>query len=332
MRYLVTGGGGFIGRAIIDEIYRQDSRAEVVSFQRSDHPDLREKGVEVVCGGLTDLEAVSQVTENVDVIFHTAAKAGIWGDWETFYQPNVIGTRNILYGCKHSRVRALVYTSSPSVVFGGEPIQGGDENLPYPESWPFFYGHTKALAEQSILEAHNPQGTDLRTIALRPHLVWGKGDPHIAPRIIAQAKAGKLKQVGDGSNRVDMTHVRNVASAHWKALESLQGEGTGGKAYFISDDAPVKLWEWAGELLDKTDSPPIRSKVSLKTALRIGGILEWAYRTFPLKGEPPLTRFVALQMAEDHWFDISAAKKELGYEPMVDREAAMEELATSLKE
>lgn len=331
MRYLVTGGGGFIGRAIMEEIFRQDPGAEVVAFQRSDHPDLRERGVEVVCGSLTDLQAVSRVTETVDVIFHTAAKAGIWGDWDSYYQPNVIGTRNILYGCKHSRVRALVYTSSPSVVFGGEPIRGGDERLPYPESWPFHYGHTKALAEQSILEAHNPRGTDLRTVALRPHLVWGKGDPHIAPRLISQARAGKLKQVGDGTNKVDMTHVRNAASAHWKALESLQEDRSGGKAYFISDDAPVQIWAWANELLQKVGEPPIRSKVSLKTALRIGGILEWAYRTFPLRGEPPLTRFVAMQMAEDHWFDLSAAKQDLGYRPVVDREAAMDELAASLK-
>lgn len=332
MQYLITGGGGFIGRAILAEIRKHEPEAEVSIFQRTAHPDLERQGVEVIRGDLTDIEAVSRACEPADVLFHVAAKAGIWGDWDTYYQPNVIGTRNLLYACKHSAIRKFIYTSSPSVVFSGEPIRGGDEGLPYPEEWPFHYSHTKALAEQSVLEAHNPRGTGLSTVALRPHLVWGKGDPHIAPRLIAQARAGKIKRVGDGKNRVDMTHVNNVAQAHWKACKELDEGTCGGKAYFLSDGDPVRLWEWADALIEKVGAPPIRKSVSLKKAMKIGGVLEWVYRTFRLKGEPPLTRFVALQMAEDHWFDISAAREDFGYEPDVDRDAEMDRLAESLRE
>lgn len=333
MKYLVTGGGGFIGRAIIREIRKREPEAEVIAFQRSPHPDLETEGVEVRCGSLTDPGAVSEACAGCDAVFHVAAKAGIWGSWESYYEPNVIGTRNVLYGCKGNGPRLLVYTSSPSVVFGGVPIRGGSEELPYPEKWSFHYAHTKALAEQAVLDAHRPgEGPEgLRTIALRPHLVWGAGDPHIVPRILEQARAGKLKQVGAGQNRVDMTHVRNVAYAHWLALENLRSGRVGGRAYFVSDDAPVVLWEWVKALLEKAGAPPVRSRVPEKMALRLGGALEWAYRTFKIKGEPPLTRFVAQQMAEDHWFDISAARRDLGYEPVVSPEEGMEELLDWLK-
>lgn len=331
MRYLVTGGGGFIGRSLIREIQKRDPGGAIVAYQRSDHPDLRADGVEVVRGSLTDLPAVSRACEGVDVIFHVAAKAGIWGSWDSYYEPNVIGTRNILYGCKSGGARFLIYTSSPSVVFSGEPIRGeNEEALPYPERWPFHYAQTKALAEQAVMEAHNPAGSGLNTIALRPHLVWGSGDPHIAPRILERARAGKLKRVGAGRNKVDMTHVANVASAHWEAYESLGDGRGGGKAYFISDGDPVSLWAWVDDLLKGVGMPPLRSGISRGMAMRLGTVFEWLYRVLPLRGEPPLTRFVAMQMAEDHWFDISAAQTELGYRPVVDRRKGMADLLASL--
>ncbi len=326
MKYVVTGGGGFIGSHIIKALKTREPEADIVAYQRSANKELKQMGVAVVQGDLGDPAALSRICEGADTVFHVAARAGIWGSWEDFYQPNVIGTRNVLYACNSGGVKHLIYTSTPSVVFGGKPIRGEDESLPYPESWPFFYGHTKALAEASVLEANQKPQQGVQTIALRPHLVWGPGDPHIIPRVLQRARAGRLRIVGDGSNRVDITHVDNVVAGHLAALGALREGRAGGRAFFLSDDKPVLLWDWINMLLEGLDIPVIEKRVSLETAQRIGGVLEWVYRTFRLKGEPPMTRFTAMQLGEDHWFNVSAAKDQLGYRPVMDNETGVRNL------
>lgn len=324
--YLVTGGGGFIGSHIIRALREHEPECAVRAFQRSPQPELVAEGVEVIRGDLQDPGALSRACEGVDAVFHVAARAGIWGSWDSFYEPNVIGTRNVIYGCKSALVPYLIYTSTPSVVFSEEPIRGGNEQLPYPESWPFHYGHTKALAESSVLDIHNESEQGIRTVALRPHLVWGPGDPHIAPRLIQRTRQGRLRIVGDGTNRVDVSHVKNVARAHVLALEALRAGRAGGKAYFISDGEPVVLWDWINTLLEGVGLPPLKKRIGYRAAHRLGASLEWAFKTFNLKGEPPMTRFVASNLAKDHWFDISAARKDLGYEPEYHSGNAMEDL------
>ena len=182
------------------------------------------------------------------------------------------------------------------------------------------------------MEANQPAGTGLQTVALRPHLVWGPGDPHIIPRVLARSRAGKLRIVGDGTNRVDLTHVANVAAGHLAAMDALRSGRGAGRAYFLSDDKPVVLWDWINTLLAALEIPEIKKKVSLEMACRLGSALEWAYRTFRLKGEPPMTRFTAMQLGEDHWFDISAAKRELGYQPVIHNEPGVNRLIEWCKE
>ena len=330
--YLVTGGGGFIGSHILKALRAQEPNCKLRAFQRSANPGLEAMGVEVIQGDLQDPGAISRSCEGVEAVFHVAARAGIWGSWDDFYKPNVVGTRNVIYGCKSAMVPFLIYTSTPSVVFGGKPIRGGNESLAYPEDWPFHYGHTKALAESAVLDVHDPSGNGIQTVALRPHLVWGPEDPHIAPRLIDRTRKGRLRIVGDGSNRVDVTHVKNVAQAHVQALIALRAKQTGGKAYFLSDGEPVLLWEWINTLLEGVGVPPLKRSISHGAAYRVGAILEWVFKTFKLKGEPPMTRFVASQLAEDHWFDISAARLDLGYDPQFNSKNSMEELISWCRE
>lgn len=311
---LVTGGGGFLGARIVTLLLERGYR--VRSFSRSAQLQAPQPGVQAVRGDLACEADVARAAAGCYAVFHVAAKAGIWGSYDSFYRPNVLGTRNVLAACRTHGIRFLVHTSTPSVVFNGEPFEGADESLPLRPDNPISpYAATKALAEQAV-RAATAEGA-LRACALRPHLIYGPGDPHLLPRLLARARAGRLRRVGDGSNRVDLTHVANASLAHLLAFEALQRADSpaNGKAYFISDGAPINLWQWIDAYLQREHIPPVSAALSARTAWRIGAACEWLWRTLPLRGEPPMTRFVATELAKSHWFDISAARRDLGYAP-----------------
>ena len=320
MRALVTGGGGFLGRYIVEQLLERGDSVRV--FARGEYPELQKIGAELLRGNLQDAEAVRQACAEMDCVFHVAARPGIWGSWDSFYQPNVVGTENIIAACRANKVPKLVFTSSPSVVFNNQAQSGSDESLPYPGKYENFYAHTKAIAEQKVIEAN---GDELLTVSLRPHLIWGPRDPHLLPRLIERARAGQLMQVGDGTNKVDITYVEDAARAHLLASDALEsGSPVAGSVYFISQDAPVNLWQWVNELLQKLEIPPIRRKISLSTARKIGAAMEFGYRLLRISAEPRMTRFLASELAKDHYYDISSAKRELGYQPQFTMEAAIE--------
>jgi nucleoside-diphosphate-sugar epimerase len=313
LRALVTGGGGFLGRAVVGQLLERGDTVRV--FSRRTFPDLEEQGVECQSGDLGDAAAVAKACEGVDVVFHVAALAGAWGKAEDFERTNVLGTQHVIEGCRAAGVGRLVFTSSPSVISPPEFIhhEDADETLPYPERYIADYPRTKALAEQAILAAND---ASLATVALRPHLIVGPGDPHLLPRVIGQAKSGKLRVVGDGENKVSLTHVDNAAWAHLLACDRLEPESqVAGKVYFIAQEEPVELWTWINDVLEGLGLPPVTKRISYTGAFRLGGALETVWRWFRLSGEPPMTRFVATQLATSHWFDISAARRDLDYAP-----------------
>jgi 2-alkyl-3-oxoalkanoate reductase len=318
MKILVTGGGGFVGGYIVERLLARGYA--VRSIGRSPQPELVAKGVEVVCGDLTDATAVSAACEGVDTVFHVAACAGVWGSWESFYRPNVIGTRNVLSACRKWQVKRLVYTSTPSVVFNGDSIRGGDESLPYGKNWLCHYAETKALAEQEALAANSEK---LQVVALRPHLIFGPGDPHLLPRVVESVKAGRLRIVGDGSAKVDVSYVGNVADAHLDAFDALERGKGAGQAYFISQGEPVDLWPWLNSILEGLGQPPLTQKIPLPLAYGIGALCEGAWKVLRRRTDPPITRFVAVELAKDHYFDINKAQHELGYRPRVPMNEAL---------
>ena len=318
MKILVTGGGGFVGGYIVERLLARGYA--VRSIGRSPQPELVAKGVEVVCGDLTDATAVSAACEGVDTVFHVAARAGVWGSWESFYRPNVIGTRNVLSACRKWQVKRLVYTSTPSVVFNGDSIRGGDESLPYGKNWLCHYAETKALAEQEALAANSEK---LQVVALRPHLIFGPGDPHLLPRVVESVKAGRLRIVGDGSAKVDVSYVGNVADAHLDAFDALERGKGAGQAYFISQGEPVDLWPWLNSILEGLGQPPLTQKIPLPLAYGIGALCEGAWKVLRRRTDPPITRFVAVELAKDHYFDTSKAQHVLGYRPRVPMNEAL---------
>ena len=329
-RVLVTGASGFLGKKLVHRLHEQG--CTVYGLCRRPQPDLEALGIKMKYIDLADSAAIRAACEGMDIVFHTAAKVGIWGNYQDFLNTNVNGTQAIINGCRDFLVSKLVYTSTPSVVFNSCNIAGGDESLPYGENIPCHYPTTKAIAEKAVLNAHLQAPGNLKTVALRPHLIWGPGDQNLIPRVLERAAKGRLRIVGDGSNRVDLSYIDNVVDAHVAAANALDNESnnTGGKAYFISNDEPVFLWEWINQLLAKRSIPPITASISLKAALRLGSFMEFLWRLTRLKSEPPMTRFVASELAKDHWFDISAAHRDLNYHPRVSMDQGLERLIASL--
>jgi len=322
MRALVTGGGGFLGGVIVRMLRERGD--EVRSFSRATYPALAALGVDQVRGDLSDRAAVIAAATGCDICFHVAAKAGIWGTYDAFYRANVTGTANILEACQVNGIGRLVYTSSPSVVFDGRDVQGGDESIPYPARYEAAYPKTKALAEQMVLTANSPA---LATVALRPHLIWGPGDNHLVPRILAKGRAGRLRRIGERPNLVDTVYVDNAARAHLLAGDCLTpGSPPAGKAYFISNGQPIPLWEMVNRILAAADLPPVTRSIPPRLAYTIGCICEGIWRILHLTGEPPMTRFVAHELASAHWFDISAARRDLGYDPQVSIDEGLRQL------
>ncbi|HEX2853245.1 MAG TPA: NAD-dependent epimerase/dehydratase family protein [Opitutaceae bacterium] len=349
---LVTGGTGFLGRRLVERLLAEGR--PVVVLARSPAPDLEKRGVRFVRASLDDAAAVRDACAGMETVFHVAAKVGVWGRYEDFFRSNVLGTRALIEGCREHGVARLVFTSTPSVVYNGRDLTGADESLPLTSDCPSPYPLTKAVAEREVLAANSAA---LRTIALRPHLIWGVQDPHLVPRVLASARAGKLRIVASGENRVDMVHVENAVDAHLAAERALRqchllsditaGGSPGtrhligdvspecrradGRAFFITNGEPVLLWEWINGLLVALGEPAVTKRISLGAASAMGALCETAWRLFPLRGEPPMTRFVAAELAKDHWFDITAARRDLGYAPRISMASGTAELIEYLK-
>lgn len=310
-KVLVTGGGGFLGGAIVRLLVQ---RGDIIrSFSRSYYAELEAAGVEQVRGDISDAKAVDQACQDRDIVFHVAAKPGIWGSYDDYHRTNVDGTRNVIAACVTHNVPRLVYTSSPSVVFSGSDMEGVDESAPYPERFHAHYPKTKALAEQLVVQAASE---NLRAIILRPHLIWGPRDNHLVPRIIQRAQ--HLIRVGRGQNLVDTIFIDNAAEAHILAADALLTKPSiSGNAYFISQGEPLPLWDMINEILKTAGCAPVRRSMPHKIAWLIGAFMESVYHVLNLKGEPQMTRFLADELATAHWFDISAARRDLGYVPRI---------------
>lgn len=327
MKALITGGGGFLGFRIAQMLHERGDAVTVLG--RRHYPHVEKAGIPAVVADIRDGEALRQAFAGMDAVFHVAAIPGIWGRRRTFWETNVIGTRRVLDACRACGVPKLVFTSSPSVVFGDQPLCGVDESQPYPDRYSAVYPETKAAAERMVVAANRQE---LTTVSLRPHLIWGPGDPHLIPRIVERARAGRLIQVGSGENLVDITYIDNAASAHLLACDALKvGASCAGGVYFISQGEPVKLWSWINELLAMLGVPGVRRRISRKMAFVIGTILETSYRILGIHSEPPMTRFLSSQLSQSHYFDISAARRDLGYGPDVSTAEGMKRLVSDLQ-
>ncbi|RNF82373.1 2-alkyl-3-oxoalkanoate reductase [Montanilutibacter psychrotolerans] len=315
MKILVTGGGGFLGQALCRGLRARGH--EVVSFNRGRYPALDAIGVTQVQGDLASRDAVVAAAQGCEAVFHNAAKAGAWGSYDSYHQANVVGTDNVLAACREHRIARLVYTSTPSVTHRAtHPVEGGTaDTVPYGEGFKAPYATTKKIAELAVLAAND---ASLATVALRPRLIWGVGDNQLLPRLVERANAGRLRLVGDGSNLVDTTYIDNAARAHLDAFDALApGAACAGRAYFISNGEPRTMRETLNGLLAAVGAPQVDKTVPFRVAYAAGVLCEGLWHVLPLKGEPPMTRFLAEQLVTTHWYNMGPARRDFGYVPQV---------------
>lgn len=323
MRILVTGGGGFLGTWLIKELLKNPTYL-VTNFSRHPYPHLEDIAVPTIRGDITKKEDIERaLSQGFDAVFHVAALAGVWGKYETFLSINYLGTRDLLEIAKAKGVKRFVYTSTPSVVFGKGDLEGADESTPYPPEHLTPYAETKCMAEKLVLEMNDNES--FMTCAIRPHLIWGPGDPHLFPRVIQKGREGKLRMIGEGENLVDIIYVENAALAHVQAFENLRpGSPVCGEAYFVGQERPVKLWSFINEILGFAKVEPVMKAMEETTAYRLGWFLEKLYGILGIqKPEPPMTRFIALNLSKSHYFSHAKAKKHFGYHPRVSIEEGL---------
>lgn len=326
-KVLITGAGGFLGSYIAKELARKGGY-ELYSFSRSTHPALNQLKVTQRYGDLANYQEVKLALEGMDAVIHTASMVAMWGRYVDFYRTNVTGTENILKAMKELGIKKLIYTSTPSVAFEHDSLCGVDESTPAPVNYLSYYAQTKAMAERLVLLANCPE---FSSVALRPHLIFGPGDLNLVPRVIEAQQKGRLKIVGDGENLVDVTYVENAAIAHIMALEKLTpSHPIAGKAYFLGQ-GPIKLWDFTNTILKKAGLPPVTKKISIHSAYRVGFLLECLFKLFRIyKVQPPMTRFVALQLGKSHYFSHHNLEQDLGFRPLISIDEGIERLFVTI--
>jgi nucleoside-diphosphate-sugar epimerase len=326
MKVLVTGGGGFLGCHIVALLQQRGYQVRVMS--RSRQPIFEPRGIECMRGDISYLEEVEAAVKGMDAVFNVAGRASIDMNYQAYYNTHVIGAKNIVRACKRFGVTRLVHTSTPAVVFNGKDLSGGDESLPNQKNYHWYYASTKAMAEEYILGCNSE---DLRTVALRPHLILGEGDPHLMPRIIESVRSGEFRMIGDGKNWVDITFVSNAAHAHLLAFDALDTGKACGKAYFIGQERPINLWNFINTILSHLNLPEVTKRVSFGKAYGVGMLMECFYKTFCRSRMPPMTRALAVALSHDHYFSHERARNDLGYTPPVTIEQGLTNLVNGLQ-
>lgn len=328
MRILVTGGGGFLGGAIVRQLLSESYL--VRTCQRGQYPELDALAVEVHIGDLSVPEVAQQAVKGCDAVFHVAAKAGVWGSYRQYHDANILSTKNIIEACQYHQVRRLIYTSTPSVVFNGCNEDGIDETISYTNRCFNHYQRTKIIAEKMVLEANSE---NLATVALRPHLIWGPRDPHLMPRMLTAAQQNRLYFLDQGECMIDCCYIDNAALAHILAFQKLEiGNHISGKAYFISNDEPIEIKKFVNHILNANNMPPVDQYISSTLAYYIGFLLEIIYHIFFIPSEPPMTRFVAKQLSTSHWFKLDNSKQDFNYYPPISIQQGMLKLKQYLAE
>jgi nucleoside-diphosphate-sugar epimerase len=320
MRVFVTGGSGFIGRRLIAALKARGDEVRALARSDAAAQTVREAGAEPVRGDLDDARALRQGMEGCEGVVHCAALVKTWGKREEFFRVNVEGTERVVAAAREARVKVLVHVGSEAMLVGGRPIVQADETWKPPEKPLGLYPLTKALAEERVLAADGKDG--LRTVAVRPRLVWGKGDLAVLPQIIASVRAGQFRWVGGGRHRTSTCHVANVVEGILLALE----KGRGGQAYFLTDGAPVEFRGFITQLLATAGVDPGQGELPLGVANALAWVTETAWSVLPLKGEPPLQRSVMKLMFEEVTVSDARARAELGYVGHMTHEAGLAEM------
>lgn len=306
MKVLVTGASSLIGRYVVDRLVGRGDT--VTTFQRSPSGlDIRE-----LLGSITDGDAVDRACAGHDALIHLAAKVGVTGGWSEFESVNVQGTRVLVDAARRAGVRGVVHVSSPSVAHAGHALVGAGAARADPSHTRGHYATSKAIAELAALDAST---SDMAVVAVRPHLVWGPGDTQLVGRIVERARQGRLALVGSGTALIDTTYVANAADALVAALDRV--ERLAGQPLVVSNGEPRTVHEILSRIVAAAGVSWSPRRVPTRLAIAGGALLEWGWELADRTDDPPMTRFLAEQLATAHWFDQQRTREALDWAPAV---------------
>lgn len=319
---LVTGGSGFVGGHLITRLRDSGWQVRAIGRSASSRATVSALGAEPCEADLADPDALGRAMEGVDTVFHVAAHFKLWGPLRIFRAMNVDGTRNVVTAAGRAGVRRIVYVSAAAVVMGDpEPQRGVTEDLPLQRRGFAPYSASKAEAEE-ILRAASGHRKGFSTVAIRPPFIWGPDMPAL-DHMVETVKAGQFRWVAGGGQALSTCHVENLCHALILAAD----RGQDGAAYFVSDGVDTTLKAFLTRLLASRGVQPNDRAVPFGMAWRMAGIMGAVWRLLRLKGEPPITRQMLRLIGKDFTIDISRARKDLGYGPVLSPEDGLRMMA-----
>ena len=321
MQILVTGGTGFLGQHLARALLARGHGVCIAGRDFGTAQEVITAGAQSVIADLRDRAAITAACAGVDAVFHVGALSAPWGNRRDFFAINVDGTAHVIDGCRIHNVSRLIYVSSPSVLFDGKDQRDLTDAAPYPHRFASVYSLTKKLGEDLV----NKSG--LAAVTLRPKAIFGPGDRALLPRLIDAARRGRLPQIGNGRNLVDLTYVDNVVHALVLALDAPAAVGN---TYTITNNEHTSLWDVIKSVLRRLGINDQLRRVPLPVALAAATLME--ARAAMTKQEPTLTRYTAAILGRTQTYNISAAKRDLGYTPLVSVAEGVERTLAALKE
>jgi nucleoside-diphosphate-sugar epimerase len=318
----VTGGSGFIGGRLVERLLGEGRPVRALARSEASAERVTALGAEPVQGDITDRASLANAAAGAGVAFHLAAHLGEWGPWADFERGNVEGTCNVLDACAEAGVRRFVHCGTEAALMAGKPLVNVDETAPLRPDSRAPYPATKARAELNVRGASRD---GFETVVLRPRFVWGKGDTTLLPEMVETVEAGKWAWVGGGRNVTDTTHVDNVVEGLLLAAE----KGRPGEAYFVTDGEPVVFRVFVTALMETQGIEAPSRSLPAWTAAPLARVCEAAWKLLPLPGEPPMTTFRSWLLTQECTINISKARNELGYKPIVTHEQGLVQLRES---
>jgi nucleoside-diphosphate-sugar epimerase len=314
----VTGGSGFVGGALVARLVRDGWTVRALARSDAAAARILSSGAEPVRGDLGDAASLERAVRGSEVVFHAAAKVDEWGRWADFRAINVAGTKALLAAAARAGARRFVHVGTEAALLRDQPLVMADERTPLAFDSPAPYSATKAEAEAAVVSARG-----IETIVVRPRFVWGPGDTTLMPAMIDLVRAGRFRWIDGGRHLSSTTHVDNCV----EALVLAADHGVPGSAYFVTDGAPVVFREFITALLAARGVTPPDASVPRVAAFAAARAAEAAWRALPLRGAPPLTRLAVWLAALECTLDDTRARTDLGYAPVISRDAGLAALS-----
>ncbi len=311
----VTGGSGFVGQNLIPMLIEQGYQVKALARSTQAIQKVETLGATAVQGDLNDAKALTFGIKDCSTVFHLAASVDFFASDKELKKLHVEATELILSIAKNGNVQKFVYLSAASVIMNGKPIANADETF-VSDNIVDGYSRTKLQAEKLVLQANTKS---FQTIAVRPPMIWGKGDPNTLVGVIDAVKKGRMQFIDGGKHRFVTCHVLNVCHALILADKAEQS----GKAYFITDGETPVFKDFIKKYVGTQGVAVPDKAVSLAMAKRVASVMEFVWRTFRLKGHPPLYKGFVNILGLEFITSDKKARMELSYKTFVTIEQGL---------